>query len=342
MPPMHSKRRHERALGALMALLALSAILSTPALAAQERGSDFVDERSYSTTIVHEPPECALSEFQTLCSRMERLWATRFERSIVSAINARAADAGGLTEQGFSARLEPARQEIRMRIVSLMELGFAIVGADIRQSGRDAEKRFYETENIDLTSGRLLTFSSLFKDPSQASMICARKFDEKYRKYNMPSFEVISAALETGPWNFMLRPDGIEIVFTPGTAEPGSRISSLFVSAEDLKPAGIYEKYFPALDPKMKERMPKAMPRTAEDDALELEKGVDQSPMGQLPPPPPSLPDDGALLPPDGMAQPAAGQAQDGATPGASAKAGAEIQTQPELNAQDRQQSRQP
>jgi|GEM_PF-2149230 len=274
-------------------------ILAKPALAAQKDSSLYVDERSYSSTVVHEPPECSLGEFRPLCSRMEHLWSTRFERSIVSALNAKAADAGGLTEQGFGARMEPARQEIRMRIVSLKELGFAIVGADIRQTGKDSEKRFYETENIDLSTGHLLTFDSLFKDPALAAMICARKFDEKYRHFNMPNFEVISAALETGPWNFMLRPDGIEIVFTPGTAEPGNRISSLFVSAEDLKAAGIYEKYFPALDPRMKQHMPKAKPRTAEDDALELEKGVDQSPMGQLPPPPPREAGD-LPLPPGG------------------------------------------
>ncbi|MGN0909477.1 MAG: hypothetical protein ACI4NA_07625 [Succinivibrio sp.] len=279
--------RHACLEGALRAAV-IAALAAAPLCASAALGGEtWVDERSYSTTTVREPPECSLDQFRTLCSHMERLWSTRFERSIVSALNSKAADAGGLTEQGFSARMEPARQEIRMRIVSLEELGFAIVGADILQKGAAVEKRFYETENIDLATGRVLGFSSLFKDPEFASMICARKFDEKYRKFNMPNFEVLSAALETGPWNFMLRPDGIEIVFTPGTAEPGNRISSLFVSAEDLKPAGIAEKYFPVLDPKMKARLPPARERTAAQDASELESGVDQSPMGQLPPPPP-------------------------------------------------------
>ena len=296
MQPIHEILRACARAAAPLALASL-ALAPAPSAAAARDSSQFVDERSYSTTTVHEPPECSLGQFRELCSRMEHLWSTRFERSIVSALNASAADAGGLTEQGFGARMEPARQEIRMRIVNLKELGFAIVGADIRQSGSGSEKRFYETENIDLATGHLLDFNSLFKDPALAAMICARKFDEKYRHFNMPSFEVISAALESGPWNFMLRPDGIEIVFTPGTAEPGSRISSLFVSAEDLKAAGIYEKYFPALDPKMKKRMPPARPRTAEDDDLELEKGVEQSPMGQLPPPPPGEAADLPLLP---------------------------------------------
>jgi hypothetical protein len=261
-------------------------LAAAPLQAAVRDGSTVVDERSYSITVVHEPPECELEQFSSLCSHLQRLWSTRFERSIVTSINSVATDAGGLTESGFSARMEPARQDIRMRIINLKELGFAIVGADIRQSGAKSEKRFYETENIDLSTGRVLEFSSLFKDPNLAAMICARKFEEKYRKYNMPLFEVLSATLETGPWNFMLRPDGIEIVFTPGTAEPGSKISSLFVSAEDLKPAGIYSKFFPSLDPKLKKRMPPAPPPTALDDQMALEKGVEQNPLGMLPPPP--------------------------------------------------------
>lgn len=247
----------------------------------------FVDERSYSTTVVYEPAECSLSDFDELCSHMERMWSTRFERAIVSSLNARSSDALNLTDRVLNARTEPARQEIRMRIVNLKELGFAIIGADIHQSGNGVEKRFYETENIDLKDNKVLGFDGLFKDPKLASMICARKFEQKYEKYHMPLFSVLSATLQTGPWNFMLRPDGIEIVFTPGTAEPGNKISTLFVSADDLKNAGVNAKYFPMLNPEFRKKMP-PRPRPVPEDIPDLQNDTDMSPMGILPPPPPA------------------------------------------------------
>ena len=146
--------------------------------------------------------------------------------------------------------LAPARQEITMSVAPLKELGFAIIGAQFKTVSAGESSQSYETFNLNLETRRPLGFDELFKDPEQAALICAEKYAEHYRHYHMPLFEVIYYALTTGPWNFMLRPDGIELVFAPGTAAPGREISSFTVKAADLRSAGIDERLFPDIDGK--------------------------------------------------------------------------------------------
>ncbi len=206
---------------------------------------DVTEERSYSSTLLHLPQRCQTEEFSELCSRFSRFFVSRFERKVIAARNELLLQQ---EQQGIDeGYVSPghAFQEITLSIRPLLGLDVALIDADILQTSDLGQKRILETVNLDLKTDRPLRFENLFDDPHLAAMLCARAFDKKFERFHMPLFNVISAALEDQPRHFTLYPDGIELIFLPDTAEPGDKISKLFIKAEDLEQAGVKEHYFP-------------------------------------------------------------------------------------------------
>ena len=253
-------------------LLSFAAALLLPCASFSAHSADVTEERSYSVTVVHQPKECALKDYADMCTHLTRFWASRFGRNIIEQISRALEEEKSGEESGM---LAPARQEITMSVAPLKELGFAIIGAQFKTVSAGESSQSYETFNLNLETRRPLGFDELFKDPEQAALICAEKYAEHYRHYHMPLFEVIYYALTTGPWNFMLRPDGIELVFAPGTAAPGREISSFTVKAADLRSAGIDERLFPDIDGKA------GIPEMTVDDTV---RARSEPPKGQKAP----------------------------------------------------------
>lgn len=206
---------------------------------------DVVEERSYTTTLLHLSDKCKDDQFSELCSRFARFYVSRFEREIITMRNDQLQKLEQ-SEDGLILTPAPAGfQEVTLKIRNLKGMDIALVDADIKEEIDGEQKRKLETININTKTDRFLSFDDFFSDPEYAAMLCAREFDKKFAQYHMPLFNVISAAIEATPMNYTLYPDGLEFVFLPNTAAPGTEIAKLFIKASALKDAGIRADFFP-------------------------------------------------------------------------------------------------
>ncbi len=226
-----------------LSLLALS--LNSINVMADSQSYDLIEERSYTTTQLHLSDKCKTEQFSELCSLFSRFYVSRFEREVITMRNEQLQKLEQ-SEDGLILPDAPSGfQEVTLKIRNLKGLDIALVDADITQVINGEEKRKLETININTKTERFLRFEDFFSDPQYAAMLCAREFDKKFAQYHMPLFNVISAAIEASPMNYTLCPDGIEFVFLPNTAAPGTEIAKLFIKASALKDAGIKADFFP-------------------------------------------------------------------------------------------------
>ncbi len=226
-----------------ISLLLLAAISQN--VIADSQTYDVVEERSYSTTLLHMSDKCKSEQFSELCSRFARFYVSRFEREIITMRNDQLQKLEQ-NEEGLILIPSPSGfQEITLKIRNLKGMDIALVDADIKEDIDGQTKRRLETININTKTDRFLSFDDFFSEPQYAAMLCAREFDKKFEQYHMPLFNVISAAIEATPMNYSLYPDGLEFVFLPDTAAPGADVARLFIKASDLKDAGIKVDFFP-------------------------------------------------------------------------------------------------
>ncbi len=227
-------------------LLGLSILLTVSLnVMADTQTYDVTEERSYSTTLLHMSDKCRSEQFSELCSRFARFYVSRFEREIITMRNDELQKLEQ-SEDGLILTPSPSGfQEITLKIRNLKGLDIALIDADITKNIDGQQTRKLETININTKTDRFLSFNDFFSDPQYAAMLCAREFDKKFEEYHMPLFNVISAAIEATPMNYTLYPDGIEFVFLPNTAAPGTDLARLFIKASALKDAGIKADFFP-------------------------------------------------------------------------------------------------
>lgn len=206
---------------------------------------DLVDERTYTVTTFHLPAQCRTDEYREVCSRYAGFFSTRFDRKAVDLVSERFRDAD--FDSGFDDQGVIGTQEVTVSLEHLKDAGIITIGAEIVASLEGEISRTYESMNLDVKKGRPVTFEEMFADPALAAMLCARKFDRTFGDYRTPLFEAISAALELGPRNYVLRHDGVELIFAAGTATRSSTPARMTVTVEELRAAGPREEFFRSL-----------------------------------------------------------------------------------------------
>lgn len=222
---------------------ALLLILCALSWQVQCAGITEVEERSYSTTTLHLPERCREEKFSELCRLFGSYLISRFEREMVTRQSELMRQDEGLD---FLPK-ETALQEAFIDIKVLEQLGFSMVEADIRQQVGETKRSFVETFNIENSSGNFLSFDALFDKPELAAMLCARRIEEEYAGSKAELLPLVVTATEISPRNFLLRPDGLEFVFRPGTVREGRQVPRLLVNLKTLAAAGPKTEYFPAL-----------------------------------------------------------------------------------------------
>lgn len=206
---------------------------------------DYTDERTYTVTVFHLPEQCHTKEYRETCERFAGFFSTRFDRQAVDLVSERFREAD--FEEGFDDQGIIGTQEVTLNLSDLKEMGIITMGAEIVTELEGKISRTYESMNLDVQKGRPVTFEEMFDDPQLASMICARKFDAIFGKEPTRLFEAISASLELGPRNYVLRHDGVELIFAAGTAAKGEAPARMKVSVEDLEAAGPKKEFFKKL-----------------------------------------------------------------------------------------------
>lgn len=202
---------------------------------------DVDEERTYTVTRLHLPESCRTRD-QELCSRFSGFFASRFDRRAIELLSSREF----ASDDAAAFPMEDAMgvQEITVTMEHLGDSGVLTVGAEITSELLGERSHSFESMNLDEKSGRPVDFGDLFEDPALASMICARSFERAFLKDKTELYDAISAALELGPRNFVLKADGLEIIFAPGTARAGDRPARLHVRASELSAAGPKAAYF--------------------------------------------------------------------------------------------------
>lgn len=143
----------------------------------------------------------------------------------------------------------------RVDIIESGELKFAAIISNFDQYIGNDQKHDLRVSNFNLLTHTPVLFRDLFEKPQLAARLCADRIKQIFAPYKMSSLDLVAAAVAADPRNFMLRPDGIQMIFPANTVTPQSlaeregrvppvnRSEIVTICVEDLKSAGIKKEW---------------------------------------------------------------------------------------------------
>ncbi|MCR5536881.1 MAG: hypothetical protein K6F05_05640 [Succinivibrio sp.] len=212
-----------------------------------------VEERAFTKTTLQMPEICKSQDFAKTCRGFSSYLVSRFERSMVQR---RYDELPPDTPLAMPDEDDLDLQEVKFDIKLLHKLNLASCSAEIRQVINKTSYNFIETFNINLNTKYMVTFNELFEDANLAAMLCARAIEDKYREYGTKNLQAVVTLTEVMPSNFIIRPDGLEFIFSPGLVKTGNNAEHYTVTLDKLEQAQPHEQWFPGFKNKVKKREP--------------------------------------------------------------------------------------
>lgn len=202
---------------------------------------EFVIERSYSTTFVKTNKNCTLAKYKKICLGYINFLAGRFENSQLQRFNADIDYEDNLA----IIDIPHATQKLSVDFRPVSKINLITIITHVETEDVLGKDNFIETVNFNEETVKMISFKDLFEKPQVASLLCARKLEEKFARNNTELFPLVVASIEVNPSRFLILPDGIEFVFPPNLVEKSNQDSVLTVKAEELIEAGPKLEWFP-------------------------------------------------------------------------------------------------
>lgn len=248
--------------------------------------------KTYSSSSFAYPVLCEEEKYSHICDMIMELHARSFEREVIVALNESIdpdhlefdIDIGNSEQEG---ELMAFRREYINMITFVVILKQNILGT--------YENFILETANVDIETGKYIDFQAMFDDYELAAMLCARAIEERFpTKNNIPA-QVIVAATEYRPRNFIVTKKGIRFYFTKDIDPKADKPTvTLEVPLERLMRAGPKSVYWPHLveeKPEGPEPKQPGPPAHVLKEAMKAAHGLEGPPpegeTGQPPGPPP-------------------------------------------------------
>lgn len=201
-------------------------------------------EKNNSITKVDMPKACNLKEAKNFCNRLADEYARAFERNLIIEYNSTI----DFSKPELHMHRKHSYQDVKMSFlnnspnVPIVTL-YTVFNQNIREGEYHRVK--VETMNFLISEKRRLHLTDLFDNASLASMIFARAIEYNITKDRGPLFDVIVAATEIEPQNYVVTEKGIRLYFEPNTITNSNKIEKIDISINNLLIAHPKEQWWP-------------------------------------------------------------------------------------------------
>lgn len=228
-------------------IAALSLLVAVGAQAAPDDESlTIVDERTYSTTTIKLPVLCRNERARPLCRNLSNYFTRIFEQDLITRSNERI----DFDDPDFDSFKLHGRQNVYLFFLHNTDAPLTTLYAVIFQYVPGApDRRIVQTFNFDREEEHNLSFSELFEDSDLAAMLVARFIEKEYQDSQNPMKDLLIAATEYNPTNFIVVKDGLRFFFAPGLVNTDmnlGKIHTVKIPLSYLQEAGPKERWWPA------------------------------------------------------------------------------------------------
>lgn len=205
---------------------------------------NMIIDREYTTTTFEYPKLCTLDEYKKSCRSFLNYYVSKYEHSYISYLSEHQ---NFEDDEDFNFKKEKAYQHIKLDYRVISKFNFATIIADVEQHFKGQSATYMEVFNFAIDTNKLIHFKELFDDPALASMICKNHIYSAYKDAKIKNFPLILAQIEVNPKNFLLRPNGVEFVFSQNQIKDRKFALSLLIKLDDLMMAKPKKEWFPSL-----------------------------------------------------------------------------------------------
>ncbi len=233
---------HTAKIIAALSLLVAAGVQAFP----DEESLTIVEERSYSTTVIKLPVLCRNEKARPLCRNLSNFFTRIFEQDLITRSNERI----DFDEPDFDSFKLKGRQNVYLFFLHNTDAPLITLYAVIFQYVPGApDRRIVQTFNFDREQEHNLNFSELFEDSKLAAMLVARFIEKEYQDSPNPMKDLLIAATEYNPANFIVVKDGLRFFFAPGLVNSDlnlGKIHTVKIPLSYLQEAGPRERWWPS------------------------------------------------------------------------------------------------